>query len=256
MTTCFAALLATLTLLVHPAIAGVILLSGDSNLGNAIDGSSGFPVTPGNRTFFSNVLQGSTHVVVFDAGNLTQSAISSEAAINTYYNTLVGVTSTVVNVAGGFSAVTLSGENVAIAMLPSAYTSPELSAFSAFLAGGGTIFFMGENGFAGSNAAIAAINDALTALGSGMRIVPDLLDGGAHTAIGAQIAANPFTAGVTSFTYAAVSQTSGGTPLFFTTQGLPFVAVEAGASSVPEPSTWLLLGSGLVGLILWRKRTA
>lgn len=27
-------------------------------------------------------------------------------------------------------------------------------------------------------------------------------------------------------------------------------------SSVPEPSTWLLLGSGLAGLMLWRQRTA
>jgi probable HAF family extracellular repeat protein len=33
-------------------------------------------------------------------------------------------------------------------------------------------------------------------------------------------------------------------------------AVTVSVTPVPEPSTWLLLGSGLVGLILWRKRAA
>jgi PEP-CTERM motif len=34
------------------------------------------------------------------------------------------------------------------------------------------------------------------------------------------------------------------------------VTFASDVDAVPEPSAWLLLGSGLVGLILWRKRTA
>jgi Protein of unknown function (DUF642)/PEP-CTERM motif len=39
--------------------------------------------------------------------------------------------------------------------------------------------------------------------------------------------------------------------------GLDNISLDlAPTTAVPEPSTWLLFGSGLVGLILWRKRTA
>ena len=59
----------------------------------------------------------------------------------------------------------------------------------------------------------------------------------------AQIAADPLTAGVMSFTYGTGSHLSGGTLLFSNVEGTRLVAYEA---TVPEPPSLLLVGYGLV----------
>jgi len=234
-----------------PAEAGIILLSGDSNLGNPIDGSSFAPVDPGNAVWFTNILGAGTTVKIQNEF-LSGSPLASFAAINTHYNGLTGVTSSLF--AGTITDAVLNGVDLFIAAMPSdAYAASEIGALSTFVSGGGTLFFLGDNGFC-CDPENARINAALAALGSGMSLLDMTLDSGFHTATGVQIAADPFNTGVTSFTYAAVSGVSGGTFLFKSTDGTPFVAHEGVEAPIPEPATIGLLALGLAGIARARRR--
>lgn len=233
------------------AVNAELFLSGDTNITNPLTGSSGAAIDTGNQKFFANILQGGNSVAVLKS-TWTGSVGSAYTDVNTFYNSLPGVTSTVIS--GTINS--LAGYDLLVAPLPNnAFAASEITVFSNFLAQGGSIFFTGENNdisFAMSN---SAINAALAALGSGMSINPSIFDSGFNTAIGAQIAADPFTAGVGTFTYAAPSEVlyGSGTPLFFGKGGQAFLSYEQ-TSNVPLPAAFWIFGSGLLGLLGIRRR--
>jgi hypothetical protein len=234
-----------------PVSAATIFLAGDSNLGNAIDGSSGASVNVGNSTWFTNILAGGTSVLIQDEFYSASIQTSSDA-INAHYNGLGGVTSTLDTSGAAITSAALAGVDLLLSVVPSnSYTASEISVLSSFLAGSGSVLFMGDNSpiFTIEN---GWINAALAALGSSMSLGNQSIDSGVFFTT-TNIDADSFNAGVASFTYVATTDVSGGTSLIRTVTGAQtFVAYEI----VPEPSTALLLGVGLVTLTVGRKRRA
>ena len=238
-----AALMLALAVIVPARVdAGIILVSGDSNIANALTGAFGGELV-GNKTFFRNVLQGGTTVRVLQSTSIGSVGVS-DTDIVTFYNTVPGVTSSLIT--GTVTPATLAGANLFVSAVPDdAFAASEVAALSGFVSGGGTIFFLGENSDPAFAVANASINSALASLGSRMSIVPELFGQGFNDATGSQIAADPFTAGVTSFRFAAPSRVSGGTNLLFGAEQQPFITYE---TVIPEPTTVALLAIGLAGL--------
>ncbi len=127
----------------------------------------------------------------------------SLGTINNFYNSLPGHSSSIQT--GELTSASLAGVNLLWAVQPAdAYTSSELSAMAAFLAGGGRIAFMGEHGDFAPNENLR-INAALAALGASIEIVNSILDAGYRTASVAdgQILPHALTTGVNTYEYAA-----------------------------------------------------
>jgi hypothetical protein len=234
-----------------PAAAGLIIVSGDENITDALVGN-GVAVNAGNQQFFKNVLDGGTHVLVqgTDIGTGIDTPVANT---NTFYNSVAGVTSTIQS--GAVTAASLAGVDLFVSAIPAnAFSASEISALAAFSASGGKIFLMGDGvPFAASQD--ANLNALLVGIGSSMRIVPDGIDAGFRTVGSSQIASNPLTTGVTSFTYTFVSQVSGGTTLFTASGGQTYIAETGLITSVPEPSSLAFGGiAGVVSLAYYARR--
>ena len=242
---------ATAWLLCASSARADLFVSGDCNIADPLIGEyNGVPgIDTGNQRFFSNILGSGNRVAVLQS-DLTFSVYTASqfvTDVNQFYNGLAGKSSTVVSGTIG----SLAGFNLLVVPLPDhAFTPAEITVLNNFLTEGNSIFFLGENSNPDFTTANADINSDLNGLGSSMQIVPTDYDIGWNTATGSHIATDPYTAGVSHFTYAAVSSVSGGNDLFFTAGGVPFVTF----SPVPEPSSLLLSGSGLLGAIGLRRK--
>jgi len=243
-------LLALLFAVALNAHASTIILSGDVNVVTSLDGSFGDIVNPGNQLFFQNILGSGTRVVMHDrsAAPFSGALINT---INTYYSGLSGVSSSALS--GTVTSAALSGANLFISMLPATEFSPEeLIALSSF---GGDILFIGDSAeFPEYVADNARINAALSALGSSMSTLSVTFGRGGAVARGSQIAADPYTVGITSFRFSVPSEISvgRGKALFFGRGGEPFVGYEV--VGVPEPASLLLIGLGLGGIYITRRK--
>lgn len=160
---------------------------------------SGISVARGVIATFAFTLAG-----VANAGTVVvKSDLFSAATVNDFYNAYGGNRSTITTQA--VSSIDFKGVDLFWSIQPSnGYSAADLLAMSNYLAGGGRIAFLGENGGTAAKQN-ANINAALTALGATMLIGSGTVDSGTQTAskVSGQIKDMSLTAGVKNFQYGA-----------------------------------------------------
>ncbi|MDO6413875.1 PEPxxWA-CTERM sorting domain-containing protein [Sphingomonas sp. BIUV-7] len=220
-----------------------LIVSGDSNIFSSIADN------PANLQFLKNIA-GSSPILVQNSSWTDIGYVGAQTA--GYWN-MIGYSAASI---GTFAEVTdadLAGKSLYLAFAPyNAFTTAEIGAMSRYLARGGTILITGENG--SLSTLNNYVNDALAALGSGMRLSNTVSEGGYRTAD--IVTANAITAGTAGLEYAGPSKVTGGTGLYASRVDGGVIMAFEDSAAVPEPATWgmMVAGFGLIGHGLRRRR--
>ncbi len=229
---------------VSDSFAGTIVLSGDANIGNPIDGSTTSYVDPNNALFFRNILGTGTRVRIHSESS-DPSIVTSTSAMNNFYNSLSGVMSTLDLSGSAITNSLLAGVDLFIIHPSDPFNPSEVAAFSTFLTGPGTLFFLAENqwDFFDAN---DAINSVLTSLGSSLRVANNTMGYGFNTSVNLNNV-DPLISGLSQFTYGTHNSLTGGIQLVGSFDvNVPVVAYERlTISAIPEPSSFLVWSFGL-----------
>ena len=218
---------------ISSAASAMIFASGDNT-------PAYYAADSDNNTFFQNILQGGTSVLVHEAaGSMLGGNLSA------YYDSLPGVSSSYTGSADVTTSLLSGVDFFVTGLFGGALAESEISAIASLLNSGGSVLFMGDY-----RDPVTSINSALAALQSDMRLNEPFSDSGICYATGSSIATDPFTTGVSSLTYGATRGVSGGTPLFFDSGDRAFMAY---GPVVPVPGA-VVLGSLGLGFAGWLRR--
>ncbi len=159
------------------AEAGIVVASGDFTPVFSLTDDFPNPANLGNQQFFSNVLGAGTEVLVLASGLNSFAG----AEVNAYYNSLPGVTSTLLSSLSTVTAADLAGKHLFVAPGPDAFTAAEIAAIAAFLVVDGSMFVLGDGTLPFLS---AGINDLLSGVGSGLSLGTTAFDIGDQSATG------------------------------------------------------------------------
>jgi hypothetical protein len=226
-----------------------IIVSGDVSIVHFINQCNG-SVDSGNQQFFDNIVQGLTDITVVKQPN----AIICTTYVDRIFTYFHEKSTFTANIIDALTNPLLQNTDMLFIPVPEVVFQPEeLTRLTDYINNGGSVFFLGDfgkdqysnsDGFFANN---AIINNTLSSMGSSLRIIDARLDAKKNTASNSQIAPDLFTENVQTLTYGLVSGVKGGTPLFYSLDGTPFIAYEP-ALTIPEPSAAMLLLIGCISL--------